>query len=144
MLYHCIDTRLEGHKERKVAALVGEVSSSTAYHHGEASLAGTVIKMAQDYVGSNNAPLLEPRGQFGTRARGGEDAASARYLWTRLSPLVAKLFPSADLPVLQYLEDDGKQIEPRHFVPLLPVLLLNGAHGIGTGWSTQVRRRPAS
>ena len=81
-------------------------------------------------------PLLEPCGQFGTRADGGKDAASVRYIFTRLGALTPLLYPPADLPVLAYAEEDGERVEPVHFVPTLPVLLLNGAFGVGTGWST--------
>ena len=65
-------------KEVKVAQLAGSVSEKSAYHHGEASLLGTIIGLAQNYVGSNNINLLMPIGQFGTRLAGGKDAASAR------------------------------------------------------------------
>lgn len=123
--------------EKKVAELAGYCTEQTAYHHGEASMHATIVNMAQDYVGSNNVPLLEPCGQFGTRAAGGKDAASPRYIFTRLGPLTPLLFPEADKPVLEYVYDDGKQVEPAYYVPILPVLLLNGASGIGTGWSTQ-------
>ena len=122
--------------EVKVAQLAGFVIEQTAYHHGEASMHQTIVNMAQDFVGANNVPLLEPCGQFGTRADGGRDAASVRYIFTRLGPLSPLLFPAADIPVLSYLEEDGELVEPSHFVPVLPVLLLNGASGIGTGWST--------
>lgn len=54
-------------KEAKVAQFSGYVSEHSAYHHGEQSLASTIIGMAQDYVGSNNINLLQPNGQFGTR-----------------------------------------------------------------------------
>ena len=58
-------------KEVKVAQLAGSVGEKSAYHHGEASLMGTIINLAQDYVGSNNINLLLPNGQFGTRLQGG-------------------------------------------------------------------------
>ena len=73
--------------EIKVAQLAGYVAEHTAYHHGEASLTATIVAMAQDFVGSNNLNLLQPLGQFGTRLQGGKDAASARYIFTKLSPL---------------------------------------------------------
>ena len=59
-------------KEVKVAQLAGSVGEKSAYHHGEASLMGTIINLAQDYVGSNNINLLLPNGQFGTRLQGGK------------------------------------------------------------------------
>lgn len=56
------------------------------------------IPPPQDFVGASNVPLLEPLGQFGTRALGGNDAASARYIFTRLSPITPVLFPQARGP----------------------------------------------
>jgi hypothetical protein len=94
--------------------------------------------MAQDFVGSNNINLLEPRGQFGTRLAGGKDAASPRYIFTCLSPIARLLFPEVDDPQLNYLEDDGVVIEPKFFCPILPLLLINGVQGIGTGWSSNI------
>lgn len=120
----------------KLAQLAGYVSEKTAYHHGEASLHGTMIGMAQTFVGSNNVNLLVPSGQFGSRAHGGSDAASPRYIFTRLEPIARLLFPPEDDACLTYLEDDGQIVEPQHFVPILPMVLINGAEGIGTGWRT--------
>ena len=92
--------------------------------------------MAQDFVGSNNINLLVPSGQFGTRLAGGHDAASSRYIFTYLSPVTRYLFPEDDDMLLEYLEDDGQMIEPKYFCPVIPLLLVNGSQGIGTGWST--------
>ena len=98
----------------------------------------TVIGMAQDFVGSNNINLLVPSGQFGTRLAGGKDAASPRYIFTALSPLARILFPEVDDALLSYMEDDGQSIEPEVFCPIIPLLLVNGAQGIGTGWSANI------
>lgn len=95
-----------------------------------------VIGMAQDFVGSNNLNLLVPSGQFGTRLDGGDDAASPRYIFTYLAPATRYLFPEDDDVLLQYLEDDGQLIEPKYFCPIIPLVLVNGSQGIGTGWST--------
>jgi DNA topoisomerase-2 len=122
----------------KVAQLSGHVSEKTAYHHGEVSLQTTIVNMAQNYVGANNLNFLEPLGQFGTRLCGGKDAASARYIFTRLSPIVRSMFPKVDDALLTYLDDDGLSVEPEFYAPILPTVLLNGASGIGTGWSTTV------
>jgi DNA topoisomerase-2 len=124
--------------EMKVAQLSGYVAEQTAYHHGEASLHATIVAMAQAFVGSNNVPLLEPIGQFGTRLAGGDDAASARYLFTRLSPLTRLIFPAEDDVLLPSNEEDGQLIEPKTYVPVVPLLLINGCEGIGTGWSTNI------
>jgi DNA topoisomerase-2 len=122
----------------KVVQLSGTVSGMTAYPYGETSLQQTIVGLAQDFVGSNNVNLLEPSGNFGSRRLGGQDAASARYIYTRLSPFARKLFHPADDALLSFEVDDGNTIEPTHYVPILPVLLLNGADGIGTGWSTTI------
>jgi len=124
--------------EIKVAQLAGYVSEHSAYHHGETSLAGTIVGMAQTYVGSNNINLLYPSGQFGTRIMGGKDAASSRYIFTKLPALTRLIFPPADDGLLNYLQDDGQSIEPQFYVPILPMVLVNGADGIGTGWSSSV------
>ena len=136
VLYACFKRNLRN--EIKVAQLAGYCAEHTAYHHGEASLHATITGMAQDFVGSNNVNLLEPRGQFGTRMAGGKDAASPRYIFTRLSPISRLLFPEVDDVLLEYLEDDGTLIEPRFYCPIIPLLLVNGAQGIGTGWSTTI------
>jgi DNA topoisomerase-2 len=94
--------------------------------------------MAQDFIGTNNLNLLVPSGQFGTRLQGGSDAASARYIYTRLAPVTRLIFHPFDDPILQYLEEDGQKIEPKFYAPIIPMVLVNGAAGIGTGWSTDV------
>ncbi|CAG0917454.1 unnamed protein product [Notodromas monacha] len=125
-------------REVKVAQLAGSVAELSAYHHGEQSLMGTMINLAQDFVGSNNINLLQPIGQFGTRATGGKDAASPRYIFTKLSPLAKHLFNPDDEKILNYLKDDNQSIEPEWYIPILPMVLVNGASGIGTGWMTNV------
>lgn len=124
--------------ELKVAQLAGYVSEHSAYHHGENSLYNVIIGLAQNYVGSNNINLLEPRGQFGTRRCGGEDSASPRYIFTNVSPITHKLFDARDMNLFKYKDDDGYPIEPEYYVPILPVILINGVKGIATGWSTDV------
>ena len=136
VLWSCFKRSLK--KDVKVAQLVGYVSEQSAYHHGEASLASTIVGLAQNFVGSNNVNLLVPSGQFGTRALGGKDAASPRYIFTRLEDITRKIFHPDDDALLDYCEDDGKSIEPRFYVPVLPMVLVNGADGIGTGWSASV------
>ena len=124
--------------EIKVAQFSGYVSEHSAYHHGEASLNGAIVNMAQNYVGSNNINLLEPNGQFGTRLQGGQDSASERYIFTMLNTLTRSLFPEADDAVLSYLNDDGTMVEPEYYVPILPFALVNGISGIGTGFSCNI------
>lgn len=125
-------------KEVKVAQLSGSVAEMSAYHHGEVSLQMTIVNLAQNFVGSNNINLLEPRGQFGTRLAGGKDSASARYIFTLMSPLTRLIFHPADDPLLNYEIDDNQRIEPTWYMPIIPMVLVNGADGIGTGWSTKI------
>ena len=126
------------HQEIKVAQFSGYVSEQSGYHHGEASLNGAIVNMAQDFVGSNNIHLLMPNGQFGTRLQGGKDSASERYIYTKLNALTRQIFRKEDDGVLEYLDDDGLSVEPIYYVPILPMVLVNGALGIGTGFATNI------
>jgi DNA topoisomerase-2 len=136
ILYSCFKRNL--YNEIRVAQLSGYVSENSAYHHGEASLQGAIIGMAQDFVGSNNINLLMPNGQFGTRIMGGHDSASPRYIHTELNKIVDLIYPRVDFPLLDYNKDDGVHVEPKYYVPILPMVLVNGMNGIGTGFSTSV------
>jgi DNA topoisomerase-2 len=124
--------------EIRVAQFAGYVSEHTGYHHGEASLNETIVGMAQDFMGSNNIPWLVPQGQFGTRIQGGKDAASPRYIHTYLQPRIRKIIREEDFEVLKYRDDDGLPVEPEWYAPVLPMLLINGSRGIGTGYSTYI------
>lgn len=136
VLFGCIKRNLKN--EIKVAQLSGYVSEHAAYHHGEMSLQKTIISMAHNFVGSNNVNLLKPIGQFGTRVTNGDDAASPRYIFTCLNDITFNLFNKLDEPLYNYLDDDGLAIEPEWYLPILPNILINGALGIGTGYSTYV------
>jgi len=136
VMFGCIKRNL--YSEIKVAQLSGYISEHTSYHHGEASLQGTIVNMAQDFVGSNNINLLEPIGQFGTRLQGGKDSGSPRYIFTRLTSKVKVLFNESDNLLLDYLDDDGLSIEPKYYIPIIPMVLVNGSEGIGTGYSTNI------
>ncbi|XP_053554372.1 DNA topoisomerase 2-alpha [Bombina bombina] len=125
-------------REVKVAQLAGSIAEMSAYHHGEASLMMTIINLAQNFVGSNNINLLQPLGQFGTRLHGGKDAASPRYIFTMLSSLTRLLFPPTDDSVLKFLYDDNQKVEPEWYIPIIPMVLVNGAEGIGTGWACKI------
>jgi len=136
VLYGCFLRNLKS--EMKVAQLSGYIGEKTAYHHGEASLQGTIVNMAQDFVGSNNINLLTPSGQFGTRRMGGKDSASPRYIFTKLEKITRAIFHPDDDALLNYLHEDGETIEPEFYMPVIPMILVNGAEGIGTGWSTNI------
>lgn len=123
----------------KISQLASAVANLSEYHHGEVSMEGTLIGLAHTFVGSNNVTVLEERGQFGGREYGGKDAASSRYIYTRLTEIARKIFRPEDDKILRYLEDEGKSIEPKFFVPIIPMILANGVNtGIGTGFSTHV------
>jgi len=124
--------------EIKVAQFSGYVSKEACYHHGEASLNAAIVGMAQNFVGSNNVNLLMPNGQFGTRLQGGKDSASERYIFTQLNKLTRAIFPVEDDAILDYLNDDGTPVEPIFYAPILPMVLVNGSKGIGTGFSTDI------
>ncbi len=124
--------------EIRVAQFAGYVSEHGGYHHGEASLQGAITNLAQDFVGSNNINILEPIGQFGSRIMGGSDSAQPRYIHTKLPDLTYQIYNKEDGNVLNYLDDDGFLVEPEMYVPILPMILVNGGEGIGTGWSTYV------
>ena len=136
ILYSAFKRNLKS--EIRVAQFAGYVSEHSGYHHGEASLNETIIGMAQDFVGSNNIPWLVPQGQFGTRLSGGKDSASPRYIHTYLQPYIQTLVPADDFDCLTYRDDDGLLVEPEWYTPILPMLLINGCRGIGTGYSTFV------
>jgi DNA topoisomerase-2 len=125
-------------KEFKVIELGGTVTRKTLYHHGDQSLYETIIGMAQDFTGSNNLNLLRPIGQFGSRLKNGDDSAAPRYLSTSIMEWTLCMFPSIDNTLLTHRTVDGRQVEPIRYVPILPLVLCNGAEGIGTGWSTSI------
>ena len=124
--------------EIKVAQFTGYVSEHSGYHHGEASLNAAIVGMAQNYVGSNNINLFMPNGQFGTRLQGGKDSASERYIFTQLSKITRCIYPETDDKILKYLNDDGLMVEPIFYAPIVPMILINGSKGIGTGFSTDI------
>jgi DNA topoisomerase-2 len=124
--------------EIKVAQFSGYVSEHSGYHHGEASLNGAIVCMAQNYVGSNNINLLEPKGQYGGRLAGGKDHASERYIFTHLCKITRFIYPQQDDAILKYLDDDGMLVEPVYYAPIIPMVLVNGSKGIGTGFSTEI------
>ena len=124
--------------EMNVGELFGYVKAHAEYHHGPLSLEQGIISMAQDYVGANNISLLQPNGSFGTRISGGKDSSAPRYIYTELRDITKSIFMKEDRDILDYLEVDGKQVEPEYYVPIVPQILINGTEGIGTGWSTKV------
>jgi len=128
-----------GGKSLKVAQLSGYTAEHSNYHHGEQNLQDTIVGMASGFPGTNNIPLLYPDGGFGTRLEGGKDAASARYIFTKKEALTDYIFRSEDDPLLTPVNDDGDLVQPEHYMPIIPMILVNGCTaGIGTGWSCTI------
>ena len=122
----------------KVANLASAVSNAMDYKHGEVSLQEAIVKLAQDFGGTNNCNLLVPDGQFGSRWNP-NNAASARYIYTQASDWLKKFFKQTDEALYIYnISDDGEQIEPKFMLPIVPLFLINGALGIATGFSTKI------
>jgi DNA topoisomerase-2 len=136
IIFSCFKRNLS--RSIKVVQLAGYVSEHSAYHHGEASLVSTIVGLAQDFVGSNNVPLLHQDGQFGTRLQGGKDHAAGRYIFTRLAAVARMIFHKGDDFTVEYRDDDGLSVEPFYYVPIIPMVLVNGTSGIGTGFATNI------
>ena len=136
IIFGCLKRGLKA--EVRVAQLAGYVSEHAAYHHGEASLTAAITSMAQQFVGANNINLLAPIGQFGSRLQGGKDAASARYIHTHLESIVDTILRKEDSTILKHIDDDGLLVEPETYFPVVPLLVINGCIGIGTGFSTDI------
>lgn len=123
----------------KTISLAGEMISSGLYLHGDASAAGAVSMLAAPYV--NNIPLLEGVGTFGTRTAPVEGIAAPRYTYVKRC-IASDRLVFRDLDIVPTKENyDGSTREPVHFLPLIPLVLLNGTSGIAVGWSTEILPR---
>lgn len=128
-----------GDNKIKVAQLSGYCSLITHYEHGETSMASTIVNLAQSHAGSNNANLLEPIGQFGSILS--DSSASPRYIFTKHSTNMKKYLHPDDMRLLKYKEDEDDKLEPEVYLPTLPMWVVNGALGIGTGHSVKILPR---
>jgi len=122
--------------EIKVNSLAAMTTTECNYKHGEKSMAETIIQMTQGFIGSNNLPYFVPEGQFGTRNKGGDDAADPRYTFVKPQPYLPYIFRNDDYELLDRIIDEGIYIEPITFLPIIPMCLVNGCIGIGSGYST--------
>lgn len=138
VFYSCRKMVLGKDSYKGVSEVCGVVKAEATYHHGEASLEGVIVGMAQGFVGSNNIPLLVEYGQFGSRTAGGKDSASSRYISTRLERIANAIFPRIDDNLLDRVEDCGILCEVGNYYPVIPMLLANGSSGIATGYSTTI------
>jgi len=123
-------------KSLKVFVFGAKVTGDTMYHHGDASMNSTIIGMAQDFPGSNNMNHLYPKGQFGSRNKNGKDAAAPRYIETYLNWWVQYIYRKDDLMIMKQVEDEGQLCEYERFYPIIPMFMVNGVMGIGTGYSS--------
>lgn len=117
-----------------VERIAAASASTTDYHHGVGSLEGTIVGLAQDFAGSNNVPLFAKKGQFGSRLD--KKPSASRYIKAKLSPIFRQLFRKEDDLIFDHVMSNGMAVEPKYFTPLLPLVLVNGAEGMGTGHST--------
>ena len=128
-------------KEIKVSQLVGQVAKESDYLHGDQGGSGldkAIIHLAQGFPGSNNIPFLVMKGNFGTRDKKGGDAASSRYIYTHLHAIIHYIIRAEDDIILVQRNDGDQPIEPVNYFPILPIELINGAEGIGLGYSTNL------
>ena len=130
----------KGKKEMRLDIFCAEVYSMVDYHHGDVSLQQAAIKLAQNYPSSNNINLLLPNGQFGTRQQNGDDKGSSRYIYTFANPILNYIIKEEDNNILEYnvSEEDGENVEPKRYYPIIPLSLVNGINGVATGWSTKI------
>ena len=122
----------------KVSNLGPKVQDYAQYLHG--SLEGTIVNMTANYVGSgNNVPLLEGDGNFGSSFI--NDAAATRYIFARMNPILKQLYVKDDFVNLEHQNFEGAKIEPRFYVPVLPMLAINGSEGVSIGFAQKILPR---
>lgn len=126
--------------ELKVSALGGKITTDAGYLHGESSIEGAIVTAGQNYTGANNVNFIEPSGNFGTRFS--NTASSARYIFAKPAAYFNLIFRPEDDCNLITQEFEGDEIEPRFYVPTVPLLLVNGSSGIGVGFKTDIYARP--
>lgn len=135
--FHFFGRQCKSAKSPKVTDFAGLVGNLYHYHHGD-SIQKSVITLAQAFVGSNNLPLLIGKGRFGSMQKGGKHASQPRYLEVKPSPLLPLIFRAEDDPLLVPREVEGEKVEPEHFLPIIPLALVNGASCVCTGWSSHI------
>lgn len=122
-------------REIKVFQLGGYVAEHMFYHHGDASLNGTIVGMAQCFPGALAYPYLSGIGQYGSRHYGGNDAGSPRYINVRLAaPFAKAMFPAEDTCMLPHVFEDGERAQPKYFLGVLPTPLLESFEIPSEGW----------
>lgn len=146
-LYYALGKWQYGKKEKgeeNIARLANMAAADVFYHHGPDSLAATIIKMTQGFVGANNLPIFRADGQTGTRARGGADASNPRYPSTGLAWWVKYVYNKELIDLVPRVRVEGQPAESMWIPCDIPYHVLNGACGIATGYSTLIPcHRPA-
>jgi len=123
----------------KVSQLGSKVAEETSYLHGEQSLYGAIVALAQTFAGSNNLNMLQPEGNFGNRFI--QEAAAGRYIYTRKSKYFDLILHKDDRDILINQTFEGEQIEHKYYVPIVPLILINGSEGIGNGFAQKIFQR---
>lgn len=129
----------ETNKELKVYQLAGIVSSTMSYHHAVDSLYGAIVGMAQNFKDTKKYPCLTGIGQFGDRH--GSKAGSPRYISVKLNSLAGYIYRKEDKYILKYVFVDGERAEPKYFVPILPMGILETSKAVTEGWNTKIFTR---
>lgn len=127
----------DGSKNTKISTLAGIIQVKTEYLHGDIS--GSIVTLAQDYAGTNNLSLIKKEGNFGSRFNHSNSAT--RYIFGSRSDIFNKVIKSEDFKILVHQEFEGTKIEPRFFVPTIPLILVNGSEGIATGFAQKILPR---
>lgn len=122
-------------KPMKIFQLAGRVAADAFYHHGDGSLNSAIIGMAQKF--KNSMPVLEDIGQFGSLRS--PESAAPRYISTKLHKNFRLLYMDFELLTPRY--EEGNEIEPKYFLPIVPTVLLNGGSGIAVGFATNILNR---
>ena len=122
-------------KPMKLFQLAGRVAAEAFYHHGNTSLESSMVGMAQKF--KNSLPLLEGVGQFGSLRS--PAAGAPRYISAKLHPNFRLLYQ--DFELLDNKIEEGEKIEPEHFLPIVPTVILNGTSGIAVGFATNILNR---
>ena len=129
-------------KKVKIETLANKTAESTEYLHGAGSLMGVAVNMAQDFAGTNNIPILTREGQFGNRLT--HSASAPRYIYSKLEDICHQIFDKKDDIILIQQELEGKKIEPRWYIPIIPMILINGSEGMGVGYAQKIFSRKVS
>lgn len=122
----------------QVERLASLIAAVTDYHHGVGSMCSTIAGMgAVKYPGSNNMNLFVPEGQYGSRLT--PEPGAGRYIESTLSPYFRQIFRKDDDIILDHNYVDGEKIEPKLYLPILPLMLVNGSSGTGTGHACEIK-----